>query len=315
MTFTKFFLSHQIKRPYFHIKPLDKAQLRNWEDYLNFEIAEGNNDRIILLFERCLIACALYERFWCKYARYIEKYHRQDVNMDKDVSPHFQKSQISFDVASRKEIEEEETLIATVTDVLSHIVDRIVAQEEEEARAIGEVMDSILSEVCKDDRVVQIVKVLGSDLSISSGKTLETDAVSTGRSNGSVVLSGNSQQNELPPNSVEHNSNRNDVSSLTSQLSVPTFPPAKYFWHDIIRDVYKRACMVHCPRKPTIRLQWAAFEEEIGKGVLLITLSTLSIPLLQIVYCRDCGPSGEIIVVIRELVSSLIIAKFFAFYI
>lgn len=56
----------QIKRPYFHVKPLERAQLKNWMDYLDFEISEGNSQRIYVLFERCMIACALYEDFWSK---------------------------------------------------------------------------------------------------------------------------------------------------------------------------------------------------------------------------------------------------------
>ncbi|KAH1000817.1 hypothetical protein HUJ04_013102 [Dendroctonus ponderosae] len=55
-----------IKRPYFHVKPLERCQLKNWQDYLDFEIEQGDRTRIIVLFERCLIACALYEEFWAK---------------------------------------------------------------------------------------------------------------------------------------------------------------------------------------------------------------------------------------------------------
>lgn len=62
-----------IKRPYFHVKPLDYPQLFNWMSYLNFEIQEGQEDRINILFERCLISCALYEEFWIKYARWTYK--------------------------------------------------------------------------------------------------------------------------------------------------------------------------------------------------------------------------------------------------
>lgn len=57
---------HQIRRPYFHVKPLEKNQLKNWRDYLNFEIETGCHERIVVLFERCMIACALYEEFWLK---------------------------------------------------------------------------------------------------------------------------------------------------------------------------------------------------------------------------------------------------------
>ncbi|XP_041845315.1 pre-mRNA-processing factor 39 [Melanotaenia boesemani] len=97
-----------IKRPYFHVKPLDRVQLRAWHSYLDWEIAELNRDtkdptqdpnqaateesevttqpqeaseeavvthsdyRVRILFERCLIACALYEEFWTRYIQYLE---------------------------------------------------------------------------------------------------------------------------------------------------------------------------------------------------------------------------------------------------
>lgn len=58
----------QIKRPYFHVKALEKTQLNNWKEYLDFEIEQGQEARVLVLFERCLIACALYEEFWLKVA-------------------------------------------------------------------------------------------------------------------------------------------------------------------------------------------------------------------------------------------------------
>ncbi|XP_035624096.1 pre-mRNA-processing factor 39-like [Oncorhynchus keta] len=100
-----------IKRPYFHVKPLDRTQLRAWHSYLDWELTElggggekevktetkpeamegqeeeqkeekegsksseivaGGDRRVRILFERCLIACALYEEFWTKYVQYLE---------------------------------------------------------------------------------------------------------------------------------------------------------------------------------------------------------------------------------------------------
>lgn len=61
-----------IKRPYFHVKPLERCQLKNWQDYLDFEIEQGDQVRIVVLFERCLIACALYEEFWLRFVLYLE---------------------------------------------------------------------------------------------------------------------------------------------------------------------------------------------------------------------------------------------------
>ncbi|XP_038643377.1 mucin-17-like [Scyliorhinus canicula] len=68
-----------IKRPYFHVKPLERVQLKNWKDYLDFEIAGGTNERVLVLFERCMIACALYEDFWIKYAKYLENHSVEGV--------------------------------------------------------------------------------------------------------------------------------------------------------------------------------------------------------------------------------------------
>lgn len=61
-----------IKRPYFHVKPLERCQLKNWKEYLDFEIEQGDRRRVLVLFERCLIACALYDDFWLKLIRYLE---------------------------------------------------------------------------------------------------------------------------------------------------------------------------------------------------------------------------------------------------
>ncbi|KAK3598661.1 hypothetical protein CHS0354_020419 [Potamilus streckersoni] len=68
-----------IKRPYFHVKPLERSQLKNWRDYLDFEIQNGTHERVVVLFERCMIACALYEDFWLKYAKYMEDHSLEAV--------------------------------------------------------------------------------------------------------------------------------------------------------------------------------------------------------------------------------------------
>eukprot|EP00118_Oscarella_pearsei_P003949 m.16413 g.16413 ORF g.16413 m.16413 type:complete len:598 (+) comp26905_c0_seq1:484-2277(+) len=61
-----------VKRPYFHVKPLEASQLNNWKEYLDYEILQGSRERILVLFERCLVVCALYEDYWIKYANYME---------------------------------------------------------------------------------------------------------------------------------------------------------------------------------------------------------------------------------------------------
>lgn len=61
----------EIKRPYFHVTALEHHQLINWRKYLDFEEAEGDYQRIVFLYERCLVTCALYEEIWLRYARWM----------------------------------------------------------------------------------------------------------------------------------------------------------------------------------------------------------------------------------------------------
>lgn len=60
-----------IRRPYFHPKPLDDAQISNWRRYLDFEERDGDSTRIIKLYERCLIPCCNSVEFWKRYLCYL----------------------------------------------------------------------------------------------------------------------------------------------------------------------------------------------------------------------------------------------------
>ncbi|XP_029163575.1 pre-mRNA-processing factor 39 isoform X1 [Nylanderia fulva] len=74
-----------IKRPYFHVKPLERCQLKNWKEYLDYEIEQKDQNRIIILFERCLIACALYDEFWMRFVRYLESLKGDNTEKIRDV--------------------------------------------------------------------------------------------------------------------------------------------------------------------------------------------------------------------------------------
>ncbi|VDM18177.1 unnamed protein product [Hydatigera taeniaeformis] len=96
----RWFFEEKIRRPYFHVKPLEEAQLNNWSEYLSFEESEAASaeallavpttddfsaaqitladvqlakKRVRVLYERCLVACALYEHMWIRYAKYLER--------------------------------------------------------------------------------------------------------------------------------------------------------------------------------------------------------------------------------------------------
>ncbi|CAN4093450.1 unnamed protein product [Withania somnifera] len=61
-----------IRRPYFHVRPLNVAELENWHNYLDF--IEGGEDfnKVVKLYERCLIACANYPEYWIRYVSCME---------------------------------------------------------------------------------------------------------------------------------------------------------------------------------------------------------------------------------------------------
>ncbi|KAH7839009.1 hypothetical protein Vadar_033672 [Vaccinium darrowii] len=61
-----------IRRPYFHVVPLDDNQLKNWHHYLDFVEMQEDFDWAVKLYERCLIPCADYSEFWMRYVEFME---------------------------------------------------------------------------------------------------------------------------------------------------------------------------------------------------------------------------------------------------
>jgi len=74
-----------LKISYFQIRPLEEIQLTHWRKYLEFEEKLGNPDRIIKLYERCVIPCCLYSEFWIRYTKFLEK-HGEDIHISKGES-------------------------------------------------------------------------------------------------------------------------------------------------------------------------------------------------------------------------------------
>jgi pre-mRNA-processing factor 39 len=67
-----------IKRAYFHVTELEETELENWRKYLDFEEKQGDFHRTCFLYERCLVACALYDEFWLRYARWMFSQGREE---------------------------------------------------------------------------------------------------------------------------------------------------------------------------------------------------------------------------------------------
>lgn len=58
----------RIRRHYFHPKGLDLKQLSVWHIYIDFEEKTSDVQRIIAVYERCLIPCANYPELWVRYS-------------------------------------------------------------------------------------------------------------------------------------------------------------------------------------------------------------------------------------------------------
>ncbi|KAJ8899470.1 hypothetical protein K2173_018444 [Erythroxylum novogranatense] len=68
-----------IRRPYFHVRPLNVTELENWHSYLDFIERQDDLNKVVKLYERCLIACANYPEYWIRYALCMEAWGSTDL--------------------------------------------------------------------------------------------------------------------------------------------------------------------------------------------------------------------------------------------
>ncbi|KAJ9169671.1 hypothetical protein P3X46_017833 [Hevea brasiliensis] len=68
-----------IRRPYFHVRPINVAELENWHNYLDFIEREDDFNKVVKLYERCLIACANYPEYWVRYVLCMETCGSMDL--------------------------------------------------------------------------------------------------------------------------------------------------------------------------------------------------------------------------------------------
>ncbi|KAF6156417.1 hypothetical protein GIB67_009075 [Kingdonia uniflora] len=68
-----------IRRPYFHVRPLNNSELENWHSYLDFIEREDDFSKVVKLYERCLIACANYSEYWIRYVLCMEASGSMDL--------------------------------------------------------------------------------------------------------------------------------------------------------------------------------------------------------------------------------------------
>ncbi|KAI3514562.1 hypothetical protein L1887_13079 [Cichorium endivia] len=68
-----------IRRPYYHFRPLNVTELENWHNYIDFIQGCDDLNKVVKLFERCLIACANYHEYWIRYVLCMEARKNMDL--------------------------------------------------------------------------------------------------------------------------------------------------------------------------------------------------------------------------------------------
>nr|XP_045598774.1 uncharacterized protein LOC123758422 [Procambarus clarkii] len=297
-------LEEKIKRPYFHVKPLDKRQIKNWNDYLDFEISEGDPLRIIPLFERCLVSCALYEDFWCRYALYMEK-HTQNVLSEKE---EVLASDKNADNDGNKNEDEKVTKNALSESVESekeiNSAEKSCEANKEEDSSDGVNIDKQVNDQSitvinsKDDNTDTMVR--GSDVKNDKDfprdvnvevrenrdSTIGNDAVEKNLREQIPIIEIDDRQNSNVSDIVESENEGQSVektepptleqlkSELCADLNISgrvlKCPPLTPQWiksgvsWEDVRHIYRRGAWIHCPSKAGLLMQWAEFEETQG---------------------------------------------------
>ena len=272
----------KIKRSYFHVKPLDLKQLKNWDSYLDFEIGEGDHDRIVVLFERCLIPCAQYEQFWAKYARYLEQHFKKEFETAKIKTKSEEKSK-SIVAVNGSPLKKAKWAFGTGLNKVDEIRDKRTSWSMKGWKET----DKDGKEIMVGEPILEI-----HESNKSNNESDATDIPSVDRDDSTLNRNIVYSKEDLHPtqtSTMEDDSSDHAVinTAFEKEIESEMTDVLKTSWThsgvDSIRDVYNRACVVHCPKRALIKLKWAAFEEEYGdieKAKDILVLLKQKYPLL-----------------------------------
>merc|ERR1719206_1082284 len=269
----------KLKRTYFHVKPLDQKQLRVWDQYLDWQVEQGDHQRIVVLFERCLIPCALYEQFWAKYARYLKRAHKE--GKDKDAlggtsqgmsEEHIGKARDAFKtglgvVDQMREARCTWTLrgwqetLKDGTQVMRAVVNEDALEVAESEKDIDKASEKHPHDECDLMESSETVES-ACDKEVDNNSKDADDAQNEENLTSKCVEDGEVDRLEnLKP--VTGSSSQAVVREMSDVVVSDEWQVQGRGW-EAVRDVYRRAAVVHCPKKAVIRMKWAQFEENIG---------------------------------------------------
>lgn len=261
----------KIKRTYFHVTPVDLKDLKNWEAYLDLEIAEGDHERIVVLFERCLIPCAQYEHFWIKYARYLEAYHKECEKKAKKAKKAGKGDADDADKATLKKAKWAfGTGLGTVEDMREKRCTWTLRGWKDKDKDGKEVMRAEEVEVPAkkakmDEGAVKDKEEQEEAAQEKAEKEKEEKAAEEKHMNMiGPVVDAPAVADAATESTEESSSGAKEQSTVDSEMSGVLKTSYDGSGRQAVRDVYHRACVVHCPKRVLVKLAWAAFEEDGG---------------------------------------------------
>ena len=281
LTILYFRYEEKLKRTYFHVKPLDQKQLRVWDQYLDWQVGENDHQRTVVLFERCLIPCALYEQFWAKYARYLERAHKEgrdrmetSVEMEEPSQGDISKARNAFQtgLATVDQLRESrctwtlrgwrETLKDGTQVMRAEKIsdEELRAEQEKTTETATEVTEDKMEEESSEEQKEKNDDEGYEEETMSVDDRKEDEEEEEEEKEDEETEEKNEAESELVPGVGPHSS---AVEAEMKSVVVSDSWGEKTGW-EAVRDVYKRAATTHCTRKAVIRMKWAQFEENIG---------------------------------------------------
>lgn len=85
----KWAFESQISRPYFHVVDLEESEKKAWDEYLDYQESQGDDKQTKVLYERCLVPCALYKGFWMRYIRWLSAVFPDQVDKAFERGQHY----------------------------------------------------------------------------------------------------------------------------------------------------------------------------------------------------------------------------------
>ena len=214
----------KIKRPYFHVRSIDLKQLKNWDTYLDFEIKQGHHERIVVLFERCLIPCAKYEQFWDKYAHYLEIHCKRKKN----------KPQSSHSSTMDLNISQESVLLRKAKWSFGTGLTNV--DDLRERKCMWTLRG--WKETDEDGNEIMVAEEIPKEKKDDTSKDTPTK------------------------DTPEKNPEEKEVDDEMASVCKTTWSNLE--GQEAVKSVFKRACYIHCPHKALIHMKFAAFEESCG---------------------------------------------------